>query len=126
MVMDLYEGCDGHRTRVIVAYNACKNNKKDSQTTYQQQRQYFITKKKDLTFPKKLFWLQLLQQLIKWRAAGDWIILFMDHNEHMYNGPLGRALANISDLGLQEAILHHTGTPLGATFFRGSKLIDGL
>ncbi len=71
MVMDLYEGCDGHRTRVIVAYNACKNNKKDSQTTYQQQRQYFITKKKDLTFPKKLFWLQLLQQLIKWRAAGD-------------------------------------------------------
>ena len=51
----LYSGSNGHRTRVIVAYNACKNNKKDSQTTYQQQRQYFITKKKDLTFPKKLF-----------------------------------------------------------------------
>ena len=38
----LYGGCDGHRTRVIVAYNACKNNKKDSQTTYQQLHQYLL------------------------------------------------------------------------------------
>jgi hypothetical protein len=50
----------------------------------------------------------------------------MDHNKHTYFGPLGRALANTSSLGLQEAVLHHTGTRTGATFFRGSKLIDGL
>ncbi len=36
----LYGGSEGHRTRVIVVYNACKNNKKDSQTTYQQQHQF--------------------------------------------------------------------------------------
>jgi hypothetical protein len=81
-------------------YNACKNNMKDLHTMYQQQCQYFITKKKDLTCPNKLFWLHLLQQLVKWRAAGDQIILFMDHNKHMYDGPLGRALANTSGLGL--------------------------
>ncbi len=122
----LYGGSDGHRTRVIVAYNACKNNKKDSRTMYQQQRQYFIMKKKDLTCPNKFFWLHLLQQLVKWRAAGDQIILFIDHNKHMYYGPLGRDLANTSNLGLQEAVLQHTGTQMGATFFRGSKPIEGL
>ncbi len=51
----LYGGSEGHNTRVVVAYNACKNSKKESRTTYQQQRQYFIMKKKDLTCPNKLF-----------------------------------------------------------------------
>jgi hypothetical protein len=67
-----------------------------------------------------------LHQLAKWRAAGDRIILFVDHNKHMYNGPLGTALANTSGLALKEAILQHTGKRTGATFFRGSKPIDGL
>jgi hypothetical protein len=52
----LYGGSNGHNTRGVVAYNACRNKKKDSsRTTYQQQRQYFITKKDDLTCPSKLF-----------------------------------------------------------------------
>jgi hypothetical protein len=51
----VYGGSEGHHTRVIVVYNACKNNKKDSRATYQQQCQYFIMKKKDLTCPNKLF-----------------------------------------------------------------------
>ncbi len=50
----------------------------------------------------------------------------MDHNEHTYDRTLGRALADTSGLRLQEAVLHHTGTQTGATFFRGSKPIDGL
>jgi hypothetical protein len=50
----------------------------------------------------------------------------MDHNKHTYDGPLGRALADTSSLGLREAVLQHTGTRTGATFFRGSKPIDGL
>jgi hypothetical protein len=50
----------------------------------------------------------------------------MDHNEHMYDGPLGKALADSSGLWLQEAVLQHTGTQMGVTFFRGSKPIDGL
>ncbi len=50
----------------------------------------------------------------------------MDHNEHTYNGPLGRVLADTEGLGLQEAVLCHTGKRTGATFFQGSKPIDGL
>jgi hypothetical protein len=50
----------------------------------------------------------------------------MDHNEHTYNGPLGRVLVDMEGLGLQEAVLRHTGKRTGATFFRGSKPINGL
>ncbi len=50
----------------------------------------------------------------------------MDHNEHTYDEPLGRALLDPDGLGLQEAVLHHTGRRTGATFFQRSKPIDGL
>jgi hypothetical protein len=50
----------------------------------------------------------------------------MDHNEHKYNGALGKALSDSEGLNFQEVILQHTGAKTGATFFRGSKLIDGL
>jgi hypothetical protein len=50
-----FGGSNGHNMRVVVAYNACRNKKKNLRTTYQQQRQYFITKKDDLTCPSKLF-----------------------------------------------------------------------
>jgi hypothetical protein len=122
----LYSRSDGHWKRIVMAYNACKNKKKDLRTTYQQHRQYLITKRKDLTCLNKLFWQHLLKQLTKWQTTRDRIFLFMDHNEHTYDGPLGRSLANPSILGLCEAILHHTGRRTGATFFWGSKPIDGL
>ncbi len=50
----------------------------------------------------------------------------MDHNKHTYNGPLGRVLVDTEGLGLQEAVLCHTGKRTGATFFWGSKPINGL
>jgi hypothetical protein len=45
----LLGGAEGHNTRIITAYNPCKNKNINSGTTYQQQCRYFITKKKDLT-----------------------------------------------------------------------------
>jgi hypothetical protein len=42
-------GTSRHNTRIITAYNPCKNKNVDLGITYQQQRQYFITRKKDLT-----------------------------------------------------------------------------
>jgi hypothetical protein len=122
----LYGGSEGHNTSVVVAYNACKNSKRDSWTTYQQQQQFFITKKNNLTCPNKLFHQHLIQQLKKWHSKGDRIILFIDHNKHTYDGPLGRALGDMEGLRLQETVLRHTGKRTGATFFRGSKPINGL
>ncbi len=122
----LYEGSKGHRTRVVVAYNACKNSKKDSWTTYQQQWQYFILSKKDLICPNKLFRKYLVHQLKQWCHGGERIILFMDRNEHTYDGSLGRVLLDPGGLALQETVLKHTGKRTCATFFQGSKPIDGL
>jgi hypothetical protein len=50
----------------------------------------------------------------------------MDHNEHVYDRTLGKALSNREGLNLQEVILKQTGIPTGATFFWGSHPIDGL
>ena len=86
-------------------------------TTYQQQQRYFITKKKDLTCPLVLFRNHLIKQINEWHAAGEKIILFMDHNKHVINGKLGKALADKEGLDLQEAIVQHTGASPGATFF---------
>jgi hypothetical protein len=43
----------------------------------------------------------------------------MDNNKHTYNGTLGRVLADMEGLGLQEAVLRHTGKRTGATFSGG-------
>jgi hypothetical protein len=98
----------------------------NSGTTYQQQHRYFITRKKDLTCPLVLFRKQLTKQITEWHMGGDRIILFMDHNEHVINGPLGKALADKDGPDLREAIMHHTGSSPGVTFFRGLKPIDSL
>ncbi len=50
----------------------------------------------------------------------------MDHNEHVIEGNLGKALVDRDRLDLREAILHHNGACPGVTFFQGSKPIDGL
>jgi hypothetical protein len=67
----LLSGTNGHSTRVITAYNPCKNNNVNSGMTYQQQRQYFITKKRDLTCPLILFQKHLVKQIKEWRKAGE-------------------------------------------------------
>jgi hypothetical protein len=67
-----------------------------------------------------------VKQIKQWHAAGDRVVLFMDHNEHVINGPLGKALADRDQLDLQEAIVQHTGASPGTTFFRGSKPINRL
>jgi hypothetical protein len=97
-------GMNGFNTRIISAYNPCKNKNVNSGTTYQQQQHYFITKRKVLTCPLILFRHDLVKQLQKWREAGDKIILFMDHNKHVIEGNLGRALADRDGLDLWEAI----------------------
>jgi hypothetical protein len=74
-------------------------------------------KKKDLTCPLTLFRQQLTSEIQKWRASGDRIVLFMDHNENVYDSALGKALSNREGLNLNEVILMHTGSQTGATFF---------
>ena len=81
---------------------------------------------KDLTFPLILFCKHLVRQIKQWQASGDRVILFMNHNEHMTNGPLGKELGDKEGLDLREAIVQYTGKNPGATFFCGLKPINGM
>jgi hypothetical protein len=126
LVAMVFEGENGLRTRVVCGYNACYNNKKESKTSYQQQRRYFITKEKDLTCPRTWFRTDLVEQLEKWRAEGDRLIVCLDVNEDIYKKSIGKALTNPSGLNMNEVVGDFTGEKLGATHFRGSKPIDGI
>ncbi len=122
----LFGGSDGHTTRLITAYNPCKSERVNSGKSYQQQRRYFIMNKKDLTCPRTLFRRHLTAAIARWRDAGERIVLFMDHNEHVYDGVLRKALSDRNGLNLQEVILKQTRAPAGAMFFRGLQPIDRL
>ncbi len=122
----LLGGAEGHNTHIITAYNPCRNKNLNSGTSYQQQRYYFITKKKDLTCLLILFCKHLIKHIKQWQASEERIVLFMDHNKHTIEGPLGKALADKDGPALCKAIKLHTGASPGATFFRGLRPIDGL
>jgi len=125
VVMTL-QGEDGFRTRVVSAYNPCYNNKKDSGTSYQQQRRALITKFKDNTCPRKRFREDLVDQLTRWREQGDRLIVCMDANEDIYKKSIGKSLTDSEGLGMKEVVGDFTGKRLGATFFRGSTPIDAV
>ena len=124
----LLRGSEGHMTRLITAYNLCKSGKANSTTSYQQQRRHFILRKQDLMCPQTLFRRHLTAAIAKWRAAGERIVLFMDHNEHVYDGMIGKALSDREGLNLREVILDITGVQTGATFSGGRtpSTVNGL
>ena len=122
----MLQGSDGIRTRIVVGYNPCSNNRPDSGTVYQQHRRFYINKQSDLTCPRKRFLDDFGTQLRKWRNDGERLIVALDANQHIYRGALGKMLTDDEDLRLVEAVGSFTGRPLGATFFRGTAPIDGV
>jgi hypothetical protein len=115
---------EGVRTRVISGYNPCVS--KGHNTSYQQQKRFFLRTQQDLTSPRKKLHNDLLAQLNKWREEGDRLIVCMDANEDIYRKSIGRSLTNKNGLNMSEVVGGFTGKKLGATFFRGSKPIDGV
>ena len=116
----------GAKTRIVCGYNPCGNNKPNSGTTFQQHQRYFITQEKKVACPRAKFREDLVAQLKKWRAEGDRIVVCMDANEDIYRKSLGKALTDQEGLNMSEAVGDFTGKKLGATFFRGTKPIDGV
>ena len=77
--------------------------------------------------PYQLFCDDLLQQLKTWVAQGDRLILMMDANEHILNGPLGRSLlAEENGLNLMECSHKAWGGAEPNTHIDGSHPIDGV
>ena len=125
-VVLVFRGSNGIVTKVVCGYCPCKSRQKAMRSSYQQARHYYIKKEKDLTCPRLRFQRDLVAQLKKWRADGDRLIVCMDANADIYQKELGKALTNSDGLNMSEVVGDFTGTPVGATFFRGSKPIDGV
>ena len=126
-VVMVFRGSNGITTRVVCGYNPCYNKHGfHSRTSYQQHRRHFIQREKDDTCPRTRFRQDLLQQLTQWRNAGDRLIVCLDANENIYTKSIGKSLTDCMGLGMREVVGEFTGKPLGPTFFRGSKPIDGI
>jgi hypothetical protein len=95
---------DGCRTCIVCGYNPCGNNKLNSGTSYQQQKRYFVSVRKDLTCPRKKFHDNLISQLKKWRDEGDRLMVCLDANEHIYRKSIGKSLTNLDDLNMSEVV----------------------
>jgi hypothetical protein len=125
-----FVGRDGISTYVVSGYNPCANNKKHSGTSYQQHRRFFINHQKDPDpKPRQRFKDDLIKLLKTWRADGNRLIVCLDANEDIYlKRGIGAALTSTEegDLGMKEVVGEYTGKKVGATFFQGSKPIDGI
>ena len=82
-------------------------------------------KEKYRTCPRTRFKNDLLAQLRKWREKIDRLIVCMDVNKDIYRKIIGKSLTMSEDLQMIEAVGNYTGKKIGATFFRGTKPIDG-
>ncbi len=65
-------------------------------------------------------------QLKEWRAEGGRIVVCMDANEDIYCKLIGKALMDQDGLNMSEVVGDFTGKKLGATYFCGTKPIDGI
>ncbi len=113
-------------TRIVCGYNPCGNDRPNSGTVYHQQRQYWVTKRKCLTCPRVKFREDLVEQLNAWRTQGDRLIVCLDANEDIYKKSIGKVLTSVDGLAMKEVVGEFTGTPIGPTYFRGSKPIDAI
>jgi hypothetical protein len=125
-VVMVFRGENGLTTRIVCGYNPCYNRKQQSRTSYQQARRYYITKEKDVTCPRKRFRDDLIKQLTQWREEGDRLVVCLDANEDIYRKELGKKLTAADGLNLTEVVGDFTGSKIGATYFRGTKPIDGV
>lgn len=76
-----------HCTRVVTAYCPGRGKHEGTQTVYTQHRNKINVRGLDTT-PYSLFVQDLLNAICCWRAASNRIIMFIDMNEHILNGPL--------------------------------------
>ncbi len=104
------------QTQIICGYNPCRNNKLNIGTSYQQQRRFFVTTRRDLICPQKHFHDDLLEQLTRWQEEGDCLKVCIT-NEDIYRKLIGWSLTNLEGLNMQEVVGEFTSKKIGPTFF---------
>ena len=116
------KGKHKHVTRIITAYQPCRSNKSRLSTVYSQHRRYYRVRG-DMRCPRAIFRADLGKALKRWRGKKERIILFIDANEDLHNGPLVKMLRTHK---LKDLIQERTGTKGPNTYHSGKNQIDGV
>jgi hypothetical protein len=88
----LFKGRDGHKVRVVVAYQPCPSKDTQIGTVYQQHKREQKAEGCPDINPCTNFRNDLVTQLDHWRRAHDRLILLIDANENTLTGPMNTAL----------------------------------
>jgi hypothetical protein len=118
-------GAEGFTTRIVCGYNPCGNGRIDSGTVYAQHKRYYMMRG-CVDCPRIKFRQDLIEVLTRWRSQGDRLVVCLDANEDIYKKSIGKALTDLNGLAMKEVVGVYTGKKVGATYFRGSKPIDGV
>ena len=112
-----------HATRIVVAYRPCSTKTKGLKTVYQQHKRY-MQRKNIAGTPVGMFDRDLDEQIKKWRATGERIILLIDVNGNPLINNLYKKIGRGSD-GMEEFSHRCWGNTPPKTHVRGSAPIDG-
>lgn len=107
------------RLRIVSAYNVGRPKPKGIKTVYQQILQ-FIQEQGLNCSPRKLMQLDFIEQLKTWLGQGDRIILYMDANENVFDGPLCSQLAALGFTPMA----HQLHGKIPNTHVEGSECIE--
>jgi hypothetical protein len=118
----LFRGRDGHKVRVVVAYQPCPLKDTQIGTVYQQhKRQQRAEGGPDIN-PCTKFRCDLVTQLHYWRRANDRLIILIDANENTLTGPMNTALTGPGLLMREGVRSLHPNLPATPTFLRGKRV----
>ena len=123
-------GTPERRTRLVSAYcpvrppsAVLRDKRKGHKTVWSQHVRHFRKTGRSGS-PRECFLTDLVDLLLLWRSQGDEIVLFVDTNEHANKGHLATRLSG-PDLMMREQFLSLHGRSGPASYFRGSKPLDG-
>ena len=123
MVLDPNQWKNNHRTRIFTAYRPCRSPSQSSLTTTWDQQLRYIRIKGWNRDPPDQFDHDLRQLLEQWTEDDIKIVLSIDTNENIANGPISNIMKDINLINLH--VLPNQ-PPISPTHDRGSVPISGM
>jgi hypothetical protein len=111
-------------TRIVSAYLPCRTPLDRRETVYNQHRRHF-TALGDNRCPRTIFVEHLSEQIALWKAAGEQVLLFIDANSDVYDGPLAKRLRQ-DDIRMSEVCQQILGHKSPKSHHSGNNPITGI
>jgi len=127
-----FQGRNGHVARIVSIYVPCKASRSSGDLTVMNQHRRYFDAQDIPGCPRQLLMEDIRACLLLWRQAGERLVVFIDANENMTNGPFHHMFVH-PELGMREAVVHRHPDPRWpntATYHKGDALgkcpIDGV